>query len=166
MDPIPQTVHSFHVSRFTPGRAGTLFLYHVRVRYLGVDPGGRRMGLAVGDDATGTVVPLEVLPYHGAAEAARMLARRAEELEARAIVLGLPLGADGEPTPACARSHALARELEGLGLTVMLQGEYLTTNEARRRAREAGLPAREPVDHLAAQVLLEEYMERQRCGGS
>ncbi len=124
------------------------------------------MGLAVGDGATGTVVPLEVVPYRGVVEAARLLAARAAELQVDEVVLGLPTDAGGEPTPACARSRALGRELEALGLRVVFQGEFLTTNEARRRAREAGLPPRAPVDHLAAQVLLEEYMEGKPCGGS
>jgi putative Holliday junction resolvase len=130
------------------------------VRYLGVDPGGKRVGLALADDETGIVVPLKVIAYGGLERAAEELARTAAELAADCVVIGLPTSASGEPTAACARSQALATALEERGHRVALQGEYLSTNEARRRAREAGLKRDQPIDHLAAQVLLEEYLDR------
>ncbi len=128
------------------------------MRYLAVDPGGVRMGLALGEGGSGVVTPLAVLPYRGAKDAARVVAEEAQRLQAEAVVVGLPTSVDGERTPACARSEKLARELEGLGLTVHLQPEHLTTDEARRRARAAGLAPGSPVDHLAAQVILEEFL--------
>jgi putative Holliday junction resolvase len=128
------------------------------VRYLGVDPGGRRIGLAVGDDLTGVVTPLVVVSYRGVRSAARTIQRYARSHRAERVVLGLPTLADGRSTSGCRRSEALARELETLGIEVDLQREFLSSDEARRRAREAGIPSRQPVDHLAAQVLLEEYL--------
>jgi len=118
------------------------------------------MGLAVGDDVTGVVTPLEVVAYRGVGAAANTIAGLARHHRADCVVIGLPTAADGTATPACRRSHALARELEALGMQVAFQNEYLSTNEARRRAREAGLPRQQPVDHIAAQVLLEEHLGR------
>jgi len=132
--------------------------YNVGVRYLGVDPGGRRMGLALADDLTGVVSPLEVVKHRGVRHAAGIIRRFAMDNTVEKVVVGRPTRADGRPTPACRRSDALARELEALGLEVDLQPEFLSTNEARRRARDAGLPSGAPVDHLAAMVLLEEYL--------
>jgi putative Holliday junction resolvase len=128
------------------------------VRYLGIDPGGRRMGVAAGDDETGVVTPLEVLDYAGVSAAAETISSLARRHDADCIVIGLPTREDGQPTPACRRSEALASRLREAGLTVVLQPEYLSTREARARAREAGLPRQRPVDHLAAQILLEEYL--------
>jgi putative Holliday junction resolvase len=128
------------------------------MRFLGVDPGGKRLGLAVADDTTGIVTPLEVIPYRGVSAAAADIAARARRHDAQQVVVGLPTTADGEPTPACRRSHALAHALRDLGLDTVLQPEYLSTNEARRRAREAGLPSGRPLDHLAAQIVLEEHL--------
>jgi putative Holliday junction resolvase len=116
------------------------------------------MGLAVGNDRTGTASPLEVVPYDGVAAAARRIAETAEGLGAGRIVLGLPTLADGSVGPAGRRSERLAGELARLGVDVVLQGEFLTTDEARRRARAAGRHPRQPVDDLAAQVILEEYL--------
>lgn len=128
------------------------------MRYLAVDPGGRRLGLAVGDDGTGIASALAVVPYGGITEAADLIVQRAAASGAGCVVIGLPTLEGGEETPACRRSHALAAAVSARGLTVVLQREFLTTNEARRRARAIGLPADRPVDHLAAQVLLEEYL--------
>lgn len=127
-----------------------------------MDPGGRKVGLAVGDDETGVSSPLEIVPYRGVAGTADLLARRAAALGAERIVVGLPTLDSGRETPACARSHALAAALVERGLVVLLQAEHLTTDEARRRAREAGRPRDRPVDDLAAQILLEELFATRR----
>jgi RNase H-fold protein (predicted Holliday junction resolvase) len=73
-------------------------------------------------------------------------------------VVGLPTTADGAETPACRRSHALADALRERGLEVELQPEHLSSNEARRRARDAGLDRAQAVDHLAAAVILEDFL--------
>ena len=116
------------------------------------------MGLAVGDDLTGIVSPLEVAFYRGAQAAARYLADAAERLGAGCVVLGLPTLADGSVGPAARRTEVLAGELRALGLEVVFQSEFLSTDEARRRARAVDRPPSRPVDDLAAQVILEEYL--------
>jgi putative Holliday junction resolvase len=125
------------------------------------------MGLAVGDDASGVAAPLAVVAYGGVAAAARAIGEAAGRLGAAAVVIGLPTGADGAAAPAARRSHLLAEAVGALGLQVFLQSEHLSTNEARRRARECGRGRQEPVDDLAAQVVLEEYLggNRRRAPG-
>jgi putative transcription antitermination factor YqgF len=116
------------------------------------------MGLAVGDDSSGVISPLEIVPYEGADHAARQIAAVAKEIGAARVVLGLPTLENGSRGPACRRSETLAAELGSLGIDVVLQSEFLSTNEARRRARDAGRPPRRPVDDIAAQILLEDYL--------
>jgi len=128
------------------------------VRYLGVDPGGKKVGLAVGDDRTGFVSPLEVVASEGAAAVAGLIAATAARVGAGLVVIGVPTLADGSSGPAARRSEALAHTLRELGLEVAFQSEYLTTNEARRRARAAGRRTGTPVDDLAAQIILEDYL--------
>jgi putative transcription antitermination factor YqgF len=123
------------------------------------------MGLAVGDDVTGVVSPLDVVPYGGTVEAAALIAATAKRMAAEWVVLGLPALADGSTGSAARRSHQLAEELRGLGVQVALQSEFLSTNEARRRARSSGRRPGRPVDDIAAQVVLEEYLET-RAGDS
>jgi len=116
------------------------------------------MGLAVGDDTTGVASPLEIVPYEGVDRAAQQIAALASKIGAARVVLGLPSLEDGSRGPASRRTERLAEALEALGVEVALQGEFLSTDEARRRARAAGRPPRQPVDDLAAQVLLEEHL--------
>ena len=121
------------------------------------------MGIAVADDATGVVVPLVVVAYEGAARAAQTVIELAARHGAEIVVIGLPTSTDGERTAACVRSEKLSHEIDMLGIVTYLQPEVLSTHEARRRARDAGLAANRPVDHLAAQVILEEFLAG-RCG--
>lgn len=128
------------------------------MRFLGIDPGGKRLGLALGDDLTGFATPLEVVGYQGPVHAARLIVEAMDEYGAEIAVIGLPTAADGSQTPACARSLALAGALSELGVETALQAEFLTTNEARRRAKSSNRRSGQPVDDLAAQVILEEYL--------
>lgn len=115
------------------------------------------MGLAVGDPKTGVVSPLKVVPYEGVEAAARRIADAATDYDAGCVVLGLPARADGSVGDAGRRSLRLCETLCGLGVETVLQNEFLSTNEARRRARDCGRASDKPVDDIAAQVLLEEY---------
>ena len=124
------------------------------------------MGLALGEEDTGVVRAVEVVRYEGAAAAAAVIAARARRHGADAVVIGLPLDVDGRRTPACRRSEALAAAVAEEGLAVELQAEYLSSDEARRRARSAGLAPGAAVDHLAAAVILEDFLAaRRRKGG-
>ena len=128
------------------------------MRFLGIDPGGKRLGLALGDDLTGFATPLEVVGYQGPVHAARLIVEAMKEYGAEIVVIGLPTAVDGSQTPACARSLALAGALAELGVETTLQAEFLTTNEARRRAKSSNRRSGQPVDDIAAQVILEEYL--------
>jgi putative Holliday junction resolvase len=135
------------------------------MRILGVDPGGKRLGLAVGDDHAGIATPLAVIRYLDRDRAVSAIADAIETHGVSMIVIGLPTNSKGEETPACARSHALASALETLGVEVSLQAEHLTTDEARRRARSMGRRADKPVDDLAAQIILEDFLARIAADG-
>jgi len=116
------------------------------------------MGLAIGDDTTGVTSPLEIVPYVGIDRAAQQIAELASKVGAERVVLGLPTLEDGSRGPASRRTDRLAEALEALGVEVALQSEFLSTDEARRRARAAGRSPRQPVDDIAAQVILEEHL--------
>ena len=124
------------------------------------------MGLAIGDDTTGVTSPLEIVPYAGVDRAAQQIASLASKVGAARVVLGLPTLEDGSRGPASRRTERLAEALEAVGVEVELQGEFLSTDEARRRARSAGRPPRQPVDDIAAQVLLEEYLATRSAASS
>jgi putative Holliday junction resolvase len=140
------------------------------MRYLGVDYGAKRIGLAL-SDATGLIArPWQSVPAHGSPGAAALaiaglLADRADETlaEVGAVVVGLPRRLSGEETKETAAAREFARLLEGRsGLAVHLQDERLTSHEAEARlARtEPDWRRRKPrLDAASAEIILQDYLD-------
>ena len=139
------------------------------MRFVGLDVGERRIGVAV-SDLTGTLArPLTVLKPAGletdavdvvAGEIAR-LAR--EEDGVAAIVVGLPRRLDGTATDMTRRVEQFARLLEAkTSLPVTLQDERLSSREAESRLaiRDKDWRSRkEKLDAAAAAVILQDYLD-------
>src|SRR5206468_10982612 len=93
------------------------------------------------------------------------LVRRAESLEARGIVMGLPLDGEGEDTPRATECRRVAAELaRRTKLPVALLDERYTTAAALRAIHEMGGSRRGregDVDALAATVLLQQALRMQ-----
>jgi putative Holliday junction resolvase len=140
------------------------------VRILGVDPGSRRVGLALSDEDGRVALPLDTLERRGEDEAARAVAARARVEGAGAIVMGLPLDMDGSEGAAARRARRFADAVSRAGeVPVVLWDERLTTVAAERALREAGVRGKDKkrvVDQAAATVLLQGYLDAQaRRGG-
>jgi putative pre-16S rRNA nuclease len=132
---------------------------------LAIDYGERRVGLAI-SDPTGTIAsPAGVIVRRaGKRPPIAEIVRRAEALEARGFVVGLPLDGDGNETPRSAETRTVAAELSRrTGLSVELVDERYTTAAALRAVREMGGSTRGrkgDVDALAAAVLLQQVLNR------
>jgi putative Holliday junction resolvase len=131
-----------------------------RGRVLAVDYGEKRVGLALSDPSRTIASPLgHIVRRAGKRPPVAELVRRAQEHEARAFVLGLPLDENGDDTPRAAEVRAIALELEKrTGLPVSLVDERYTTAAALRTVREMGGSTRGrkgDVDALAATILLQ-----------
>ena len=136
-----------------------------RGRLLGIDYGERRIGLAI-SDPTGTIAsPAGTITRRtGKRPPIAEIVRRAESLEARGFVIGLPLDGNGEETQRCVEARAVGAELEKrTGLPVELIDERYSTATALRAIREMGGSSRdrkEDVDALAAAVILQHALQR------
>ena len=131
-----------------------------RGRLLGVDYGDRRVGLAISDPSGMIASPAGFITRRaGKRPPVAEIIRRAESLEARGFVVGLPLDGNGDETPRSTEVRQVATMLaERTGLPVELLDERFTTAAARRAIREmGGRPSerRGDVDALAATVLLQ-----------
>ena len=138
-------------------------------RYLGLDVGNRRIGVAVSDELGLTAQPVLTLERrHNQREDLRSLARLARRFSVAGIVVGNPLHLSGELSPQAARTQAFAADLGVLtGLPIHLWDERLTTREAHRILYEAGRKRQEHrrvVDQVAATLILREFMEAQGTG--
>lgn len=130
-------------------------------RVLAVDPGSRRIGLAVSDSDRRVALPLEVIP--AGESSIEVIARLIREYEVGEIVVGLPLRLDGSEGRAAAGARAWAERLrERVAIPVHLFDERLTTVAADRALTSTGMGGRrrrKVVDRTAATLLLQTYLQ-------
>jgi putative Holliday junction resolvase len=134
-----------------------------RRRWLAIDLGDRRVGLAVSDPAGMIASPAgHVERRAGKRPPLTALLAQAKALGAEGFVVGLPLDQQGEDTPRAAEARRLAHELATrTGLPAELVDERFTTAAALRavQAMEGSTRDRKgDVDALAATVLLQHAM--------
>jgi putative holliday junction resolvase len=138
-------------------------------RFLGLDVGNRRVGVAVSDELGLTAQPVLTLERKpNLREDLRSLARLARRFGVAGIVAGLPRHLSGEESPQAKKTRVFAGELGKLtGLPVHFCDERLTTREAHGilyaagRARQAH---RRVVDQVAAVLILQCFLDGRRCG--
>jgi putative Holliday junction resolvase len=131
-----------------------------RGRLLAIDYGERRIGLAISDPRGIIASPVGfIVRRTGKRVPIAEIVRRANALEARGFVIGLPLNEAGEDTPRAAEVRRIAAELSHrTGLPAELLDERFTTAAALRAIHELGgkpKGRRGDVDALAATVLLQ-----------
>jgi putative Holliday junction resolvase len=130
---------------------------------VGVDPGAKRIGLAVTDAAQTLAMPLETLPVRTPALTLTRLQQVARDYRAVGWVVGLPLRMSGEEGTQSAKARTfgdwLARET---GLPVMFWDERLSSSTAETLLWAQGeTPSKDTgrIDGLAAQVILQSYLQ-------
>jgi putative Holliday junction resolvase len=137
-------------------------------RVVAVDPGTRRIGLAVSDPGGVIAQPVGMLPARPAATLVERLAARARELGASELVVGLPRRMDGALGPEAKAAQELAGRLrERTGLRVTMVDERLTSVAAERALIEGGerrARRREKSDQVAAALILQGYLGRRKSG--
>ena len=133
-------------------------------RWLAVDLGDRRVGLAVSDELGMIASPAgHVERRAGKRPPLTALLARAEELGAQGFVVGLPLDEMGEDTPRAAEARRLGLELSTrTGLPCEMVDERFSTAAALRAIKEMEGSTRGrkgDVDALAATILLRTALE-------
>jgi putative Holliday junction resolvase len=138
-------------------------------RYLGLDIGSRRIGVAVTDELGLTAQPVLTLERRSnRREDLRSLARLCRRFGVAGIVVGNPLHLSGEKSAQAAKTQGFAAELGELtGLPIHLWDERLTTNQAHQILYEAGHARqkhRRVVDQVAATLILQSFLESREQG--
>jgi putative holliday junction resolvase len=135
------------------------------VRYLAVDLGDKRTGLAVGDDVTGLVSPAGMIekPIEPGEELLAGIEAAIEEFGPDELVLGLPLNMDDTEGPRAKLVRRFAaRVAERAGLEIRFQDERLTSAEADWSMARSGMTRGQKKnrrDALAAAAILRDYLE-------
>lgn len=134
-------------------------------RILAVDPGDKRLGIAI-SDLTGTIAsPVCVLTHVSREENALAILAIAEEKEVKLIVIGQAFNWDGEISFQGRKSTRLADKIRALGsIPVILWNEYGSTSIARNARRMMNVSRKKRsghLDDLAATVILQSYLDSQ-----
>lgn len=135
-------------------------------RYLAVDYGRKRIGLAISDPLGMIASPAGfILRREGKRAPITKIIARAEELEARGFIFGLPLDGEGHETDWTAEVRVLGVEIaKRTGLPIRFLDERFTTAAALRTVKEMGESTRGrkgDVDALAATILLQQALNVQ-----
>lgn len=138
-----------------------------RGRYLGIDVGAVRVGVAVCDPDGVLATPLVTVPRDaGGGSDLRAIAGLVAEHEAVGVVVGLPRTLAGREGPAAEAARAFAAALAGvLDVPVELSDERLTTVVATQQLRERGVKGRKQravVDQAAAVAILQGWLDAHR----
>lgn len=126
------------------------------MRYLGIDYGEKRVGLAVSDEAESFAFPRVVLKNDKKLFAA--LGDFIKKEKIGAVVIGLPLNFKGEETAQSQTTRGFSRRLEKeLAIPIFFENEILTTKTARQIQGDVL-----SLDASSASLILESFLQRKK----
>jgi putative pre-16S rRNA nuclease len=135
---------------------------------MAVDPGSKRVGIALSDPSATIAQALATLPAEPAGTLVARLAEMAQTHGAERIVVGLPRRLDGTRGPEAVAAQELADHLrKASGLPVEMVDERLTSVAAERALIADGVrreKRRLTVDRVAAALMLQAHLDRRRAG--
>jgi putative Holliday junction resolvase len=145
------------------------------MRFLGIDYGTKRIGIAVGDDELSVAVPCPPL-FCARGGLWERLGATIRERQIDCLVVGHPLGEDGRPTAWTGRVEAFVGRLrDHFPLPVYLADERLTTYQAKGDRPMGGKVARAGhfrverrsgiIDSRAATLLLQDFLNERKANG-
>lgn len=136
------------------------------MRLLGLDVGTRRIGVAISDPLGFSAQGLTVIQRRGGEKDIETIERLVKEQQAEAFIVGLPLNADGKRGPQVQRVEAfIDGVVRRVALPVHWVDERFTTAQSERVLLEGDVSRKrrkEIVDQLAAQLILQQYLEQNR----
>ena len=136
-------------------------------RYLGIDYGTKRVGLALSDGLGLTARPLEVVERSAVVKFVHELN---EEYTITTLVVGLPTGLAGQEGSSAVGARALGEELSiATGISVEYFDERFTSKLAEDALLQSGMrrrKRRETVDKVAAAIILQDYLDIRAAKGN
>ena len=131
---------------------------------LAFDFGLRRIGVAVGQDVTGSASPLGIVRNDESGVDQDRIAALIAEWQPARLIVGIPLNADGSDTDMAAAVMAFIESLDRYGLPVDTVDERFTSIEAENRLKKAraegtrGRLTKKDIDSAAAALIAERYL--------
>ncbi len=132
---------------------------------LGFDFGTKSIGIAIGQQLTGSASPLTSIKAVDGTPDWQQIAALIEEWQPDLVVVGLPLNMDGTEQEMTQRARKFANRIAGrFGVKVATQDERLTTADAKARLFELGgfkALTKGQIDSVSAVLIIESYFENQ-----
>ena len=133
-------------------------------RYLGIDNGEKRVGLALSDPLKIIATPFRTLLVRNTNQVIRELDKIIDEQDVELIVVGNPLGMKGQQTAQTKRVMEFTDKLSDIGYKVMLEDERLSSVSAKRVMIEQEIKTgynKELIDQIAAAIILQQFLDKQ-----
>ena len=134
-------------------------------RIMALDPGTKRIGVALSDELGWTARPLETFERRTLAQDVAHIQRLVQEHEVREVVMGMPIRLNGEMGPEAQGVQQFIQQLEqSLSVPVVAWDERLTTKSAEELLIQANVSRKKRrgvVDRVAAAILLQSYLRSQ-----
>ncbi len=133
------------------------------MKYLGIDYGTKKIGVAVSDDGGTVAFPLTTLKSDR--DAVGEVAALAKSREVGTIVIGESRNFQNEPNPVMEDIEQFKKDIANLtGLPVEYEREFFTSTQAARQFAPDGSrkenPSQEKLDASAAALILQGYLDR------
>jgi putative Holliday junction resolvase len=136
------------------------------MRYLAIDHGEKRTGLAIGDASETLVSPHSVIETSNEQELLNRILAIVKQERIEAVVLGLPFNMDGSEGPRASRVRRFAEQfIQRGGCPVLFHDERLTSFEAEHLAAGLELTRKKKkkrLDAIAAAAILNSFLEHKR----
>jgi putative Holliday junction resolvase len=140
------------------------------MRILALDPGTKRIGVAVSDETKTIAQPLEWIPAEPFANFLARLKHLLLEKEVDLVLIGLPRNMNGTYGPAAQKAEAFAAVLKtSITVPIMLRDERLTSLLANKMMIQGGVrrdKRKDKVDQMAAAILLQSYLDAGSVAGT
>jgi putative Holliday junction resolvase len=131
-------------------------------RWLGIDYGTVRLGIALSDETAWLATPLFALLNNGDLWA-KLLDLKKDNPSLQGVVIGLPLHMSGHDSPMTQQVRLFAQKVEEtLSLPVVLWDERLSTAQVEKNLRESTLRRKQRaklVDAMSAALILQTYLD-------
>ncbi len=137
------------------------------MKLLGIDHGSKRLGLAVSDASALLARELTILRRKSKAEDFARLQQIIQQERIEAIVVGVPTNYEaheGQHSQADTVRRWVEHLTGAIDLPVVLWDEQLSSADARELARNKRRKPADPIDDLAARVILQSYLDAVRDG--
>lgn len=130
------------------------------LRYLGIDYGDKRIGIAISDEEGRFAFPKMVV-RNGWLEVREQLSKLVRDNKIEAIVVGLPQNFKGIDTQQTQKVRVFAERLhKELGVEVIFENELLTTKEVKHYPPQSGAAPRHMVDASSAALILQSFLDK------